>query len=169
MIEHKAVLDTCARLTDRGVPVTCLHPGEDGVVTPASVRHAIRDDTRLVSIMAADNETGTLKPKLSSWPRGTVVICLLTCLAAGVICLLGSAVHPALHGAAAVLTGAGYGLLYPVVQTWAVNASAEEDRHAALTWFVVPTSSASSASPQWEDGCSWRPAGALSSGSWRRW
>lgn len=75
--------------------------------------------------------------RLSSWPRGTVVICLLTCLAAGVICLLGSGVHPVFHGAAAVLTGAGYGLLYPVIQTWAVNASAEEDRHAALTWFVV--------------------------------
>lgn len=62
MIEHKAVLDTCARLTDRGVPVTGLRPGEDGVVTPASVRQAIRDDTRLVSIMAANNETGTLQP-----------------------------------------------------------------------------------------------------------
>ena len=42
----------------------------------------------------------------------------------------------ALH-AAAVLTGAGYGLLYPVIQTWAVNVSPEQDRHAALTWFVV--------------------------------
>lgn len=39
--------------------------------------------------------------------------------------------------AAAMLTGAGYGLLYPVIQTWAVNESAPENRHAALTWFVV--------------------------------
>ncbi|MCS4229416.1 putative MFS family arabinose efflux permease [Stenotrophomonas maltophilia] len=74
---------------------------------------------------------------LSRWPRRPVIICLLGCLVAGLVCLHGSAVHPAFHAAAAILTGAGYGLLYPVIQTWAVNASALENRHAALTWFVV--------------------------------
>jgi MFS family permease len=74
---------------------------------------------------------------LSRWPRRPVIICLLGCLVAGLVCLHGSAVHSAFHAAAAILTGAGYGLLYPVIQTWAVNASALEDRHAALTWFVV--------------------------------
>jgi MFS family permease len=53
------------------------------------------------------------------------------------VCLLGTPLHPAFHIAAAVLTGAGYGLVYPVIQTWAINHSAPEDRHAALTWFVV--------------------------------
>ncbi|MBJ7514986.1 MAG: cysteine desulfurase [Stenotrophomonas sp.] len=62
MIEHKAVLDSCSRLGENGVSVTCLRPRSDGIVSPQAVRAAIRDDTRLVSIMAANNETGTLQP-----------------------------------------------------------------------------------------------------------
>lgn len=61
MIEHKAVLDSCARLADNGVSVTCLPPAADGIVSPRHIRSAIRADTRLVSIMAANNETGTLQ------------------------------------------------------------------------------------------------------------
>jgi MFS family permease len=36
-----------------------------------------------------------------------------------------------------MLTGLGYGLVYPVIQTWAINDSAVEHRHAVLTWFVL--------------------------------
>lgn len=61
MIEHKAVLDSCARLGDSGVSVTCLRPQSDGIVSPQAVRAAMREDTRLVSIMSANNETGTLQ------------------------------------------------------------------------------------------------------------
>ncbi|MEG3131822.1 MFS transporter [Pantoea cypripedii] len=75
--------------------------------------------------------------RLPGWPRLPLMVGLLGCLIAGLICLLGLAIHPAFQIAAGMLTGAGYGLLYPVIQTWAVNDSAPADRHAALTWFVV--------------------------------
>lgn len=61
MIEHKAVLDSCARLADAGTCVTYLPPQPDGIVCPSIFSRAIRADTRLVSIMAANNETGTLQ------------------------------------------------------------------------------------------------------------
>ncbi|KGE04994.1 IscS subfamily cysteine desulfurase [Pseudohaliea rubra] len=59
-IEHKAVLDTCRYLEGRGVAVTYLAPEADGLIAPASVAAALRDDTRLVSIMHANNEIGTV-------------------------------------------------------------------------------------------------------------
>ncbi|RLK55991.1 MFS transporter [Stenotrophomonas rhizophila] len=74
---------------------------------------------------------------LPTWSRTPLISCLLGCLIAGLACLLWVPVHPAFQIAAAVLTGAGYGLLYPVIQTWAVHGARQEDRHAALTWFVV--------------------------------
>jgi len=60
-IEHKAGLDSCARLNSRGIDVSLLAPQLDGVVSPEAVSRAIRDDTRLVSIMSANNEIGTLQ------------------------------------------------------------------------------------------------------------
>ncbi|WP_448130222.1 MFS transporter [Stenotrophomonas rhizophila] len=78
-----------------------------------------------------------LARRLLAWPRTPLVGSLLGCLMVGLVCLLGMPVNPAFQIAAAVLTGAGYGLLYPVIQTWAVNGSPQRDRHAALTWFVV--------------------------------
>lgn len=75
--------------------------------------------------------------RLSAWPRLPLMAGLLGCLIAGLLCLLGVAMHPLFQIAAGMLTGAGYGLLYPVIQTWAVNDSPPQDRHAALTWFVV--------------------------------
>jgi cysteine desulfurase len=59
-IEHKAVLDTCAWLEGDGFEVTYLAPDPTGVITPAAVAGALRDDTILVSIMHANNELGTL-------------------------------------------------------------------------------------------------------------
>jgi len=78
-----------------------------------------------------------LAGRLPTMPPIPLVTVLLSCLITGIVCLLGTSFHPAFHIAAAVLTGAGYGLVYPVIQTWAINHSSPENRHAALTWFVV--------------------------------
>ncbi|MNO45196.1 Major Facilitator Superfamily protein [compost metagenome] len=78
-----------------------------------------------------------LARRLSTWHRNPLMAVLLALLIAGLLCLLGMPLHPAFHIASALLTGAGYGLLYPVIQAWAVNSSKPEDRHAALTWFVI--------------------------------
>lgn len=59
-IEHKAVLDTTRQLEREGFEVTYLEPGEDGVITPAMVESALREDTVLVSIMHVNNEIGTV-------------------------------------------------------------------------------------------------------------
>lgn len=61
MIEHKAVLDSCASLESRGIKVTYLQPQSDGDIAPEALSQAIRPDTRLVTIMAANNEIGTLQ------------------------------------------------------------------------------------------------------------
>jgi cysteine desulfurase len=61
-IEHRAVLDPCARLESEGFRVTRVAPDRLGRTTAASVADAIRDDTVLVTVMAANNEIGTLNP-----------------------------------------------------------------------------------------------------------
>lgn len=61
-IEHKAVLDSCARLETEGYEVTYLAPEPDGRVSVERVREALRPETILVTIMYANNEIGTLNP-----------------------------------------------------------------------------------------------------------
>ncbi len=61
-IEHKAVLDTCGFLTTEGFDITYLEPDGQGFIHPQQVRDALRDDTILVSIMHANNETGAIQP-----------------------------------------------------------------------------------------------------------
>lgn len=58
--EHKAVLDPCRQLERQGFEVTYLDPNEDGAITLAEVKAAVRDDTILVSIMHVNNETGII-------------------------------------------------------------------------------------------------------------
>jgi cysteine desulfurase len=60
--EHKAVLDVCARLEQRGARVTRLPVGRDGLVDPGAVEAAIGAHTVLVSIMYANNEAGSIQP-----------------------------------------------------------------------------------------------------------
>ena len=60
--EHKATLDVCKRLERTGYRVTYLPVDKFGQVHPDQVREAITDQTILVSIMAANNEIGTIMP-----------------------------------------------------------------------------------------------------------
>lgn len=60
--EHKAVLDTCEHLARLGADITFLNPDADGLITAEQVAAAIRPDTLLVSVMAANNETGVIQP-----------------------------------------------------------------------------------------------------------
>ncbi len=60
--EHKAVLDTCAFLEERGYEVSYLEVDSHGLVTLETLRKALRPDTILVSILYANNETGNIQP-----------------------------------------------------------------------------------------------------------
>jgi len=62
MIEHHAVLRPLERLAQRGFDVTLLPPDRDGIVQAEAVREAIREDTCLVAVMTANNETGAIQP-----------------------------------------------------------------------------------------------------------
>jgi cysteine desulfurase len=61
-VEHHAVLHAVERLADRGVEVTVVPVDGEGVVSAEDVRRALRPNTRLVSVMMANNETGVLQP-----------------------------------------------------------------------------------------------------------
>lgn len=61
-IEHKAVIQPCRHLEMRGWKVTYLRPDGKGRVDWRAVDDAVTSDTRLVSIMAANNEIGTIQP-----------------------------------------------------------------------------------------------------------
>jgi cysteine desulfurase len=61
-IEHPAVLATCEMLEQAGAHVTYLPVQTNGVVSVDDVRAAITDDTVLISVMHANNETGAIQP-----------------------------------------------------------------------------------------------------------
>lgn len=61
-IEHHAVLHTCQYLEKNGYEVTYLGVDENGMISLDELREAIRPDTILISIMAANNEIGTIEP-----------------------------------------------------------------------------------------------------------
>ena len=61
-VEHPALLRTCENIERLGWQVTYLPVDAFGRVCPEDVRQAIRPDTALISVMAANNEVGTLQP-----------------------------------------------------------------------------------------------------------
>ena len=61
-IEHPAVLECCRGLRRLGAEVTLLPVDGEGIVNPGNLQQAIRPNTRLISIMAANNVLGTLQP-----------------------------------------------------------------------------------------------------------
>ncbi len=61
-IEHKAVLETVKSLKKEGFSVDIVDPGHDGRISADKVIGLVRDDTLLVSIMHANNETGVIQP-----------------------------------------------------------------------------------------------------------
>src|SRR3954463_8314304 len=60
--EHKAVLDTCKRLEKYGYRVTYLPVQKNGLIDLEDLKRAMDDKTILVTIMAANNESGVLQP-----------------------------------------------------------------------------------------------------------
>lgn len=61
-IEHHAVLNSCQRLAQLGCEVTYIPVDGHCLVDPEDVRRALRPNTKLISVMAANNETGVLQP-----------------------------------------------------------------------------------------------------------
>ena len=61
-IEHHAVLRSCYAVEKMGCPVEYMLPTEHGEITPSILRHHISNKTKLVSVMYANNEIGTIQP-----------------------------------------------------------------------------------------------------------
>lgn len=61
-VEHKSILVLAERMQKRGVDVTLLSPDHEGIIQPDVLRAAMRKETRLVSIEAANGEIGTIQP-----------------------------------------------------------------------------------------------------------
>jgi cysteine desulfurase len=61
-VEHHAVLLACRHLEDSGCDVTFLPVDGRGLVDPDDLRRALRPNTKLISVMTANNETGVLQP-----------------------------------------------------------------------------------------------------------
>ena len=61
-IEHHAVLNSCKRLQESGCELTYVPVDGRGLLDPDDVRRSLRPNTKLISIMMANNETGVLQP-----------------------------------------------------------------------------------------------------------
>ncbi|UTA49169.1 aminotransferase class V-fold PLP-dependent enzyme [Simiduia sp. 21SJ11W-1] len=74
--EHKAVIDPAKWLEARGVEVTWLKPDSRGCISAADVQAARRPDTRMVSLMHVNNETGAINPiaDIGAWCRAEGIL-----------------------------------------------------------------------------------------------
>src|SRR5580693_3308921 len=61
-IEHSAILQAAQRMAQHGVETTFVAPQPNGLIEPTDILRAIRPETRLISVMLANNETGVLQP-----------------------------------------------------------------------------------------------------------
>ncbi len=61
-IEHSAVLQAAQRMAQHGAETTFVAPQPSGLIDPTDILRAIRPETRLISVMLANNETGVIQP-----------------------------------------------------------------------------------------------------------
>ena len=61
-IEHSAVLQAAGRVARYGIETTFVAPQPSGLIDPTDILRAIRPETRLISVMLANNETGVIQP-----------------------------------------------------------------------------------------------------------
>ena len=61
-IEHPAILNTCKTLEGEGIKVTYLNVNTEGIINMEELRNSITSDTKLISIMFANNEIGSIQP-----------------------------------------------------------------------------------------------------------
>jgi cysteine desulfurase len=61
-IEHSAVLRAADRVAKNGIEVTFVDPHPSGLIHPEDIESAIKPNTRLISVMLANNETGVVQP-----------------------------------------------------------------------------------------------------------
>jgi cysteine desulfurase len=61
-IEHSAILEAARRVAQYGVEITFVAPSASGLIDPEDILRAVRPETRLISVMLANNETGVLQP-----------------------------------------------------------------------------------------------------------
>lgn len=62
VVEHHAILHTCEYLEKLGAEITYIGVDENGIINLDELENAIRPDTILISVMAANNEIGTIQP-----------------------------------------------------------------------------------------------------------
>lgn len=77
--EHKAVLDTCKALEERGAEVTYLPVNKEGLIDLQQLNNSITDKTILVCVMYANNETGVIQPIKQiaeiAHSKGSIMMC----------------------------------------------------------------------------------------------
>lgn len=77
--EHKAVLDTCKALEERGAEVTYLPVNKEGLIDLQQLNNSITDKTILVCVMFANNETGVIQPIKQiaeiAHSKGSIMMC----------------------------------------------------------------------------------------------
>jgi cysteine desulfurase len=61
-IEHSAIMAAAERMASHGVETSLIAPRPSGLIDPAEIQRALKPETRLISVMLANNETGVLQP-----------------------------------------------------------------------------------------------------------
>lgn len=62
VIEHSAIRNSCRELERRGCELTCVPVDSRGLINPDDIRNAIKPNTKLITVMMANNETGVIQP-----------------------------------------------------------------------------------------------------------
>ena len=107
---------------------------QTSIAAAAGLNRSLFFGTYTLTVVAA---RFLLAPAVSRARPDSAAIVLLAVMAAGVAITMVQGSSLVLYVAGAVALGVGYGLVYSVIQTQAVNDAAPEHRHAALTWFVL--------------------------------